>query len=100
MFEPEDLAVASPATVSRCGMIFLEPSALGIQVLIDSWFNRLPANFDEDLPSIKVKLRNYFDVYLKDCLFYVYKNVKQPVETSDGNLTDSLTRILDCFFID
>ena len=42
MFEVQDLAVASPATVSRCGMVYLEPSYIGLEPFVECWLRKLP----------------------------------------------------------
>lgn len=55
MFEVQDLAVASPATVSRCGMVYLEPSILGLEPFIECWLQKIPNNiepFSKQLASL------------------------------------------------
>ena len=47
MFEVQDLAVASPATVSRCGMVYLEPSYIGLPPFVECWLRKLPEPMKE-----------------------------------------------------
>ena len=42
VFECEDLSVASPATVSRVGMIFLSAEDLDVKLLCESWLEQRP----------------------------------------------------------
>jgi len=98
IFEVEDLAVASPATVSRCGMVYEEPSIIGTKALFDSWLN----GQDEKLlalPGFKQKLTTLFEAYTLEMIEWSRRNLKELVTTVDNNLACSLFRILDSFLI-
>jgi dynein heavy chain len=97
MFEVEDLAAASPATVSRCGMVYMEPGALGNGPLVKSWLNTLPETFAKKKTLIPT-IEGLFTKYMEEMLRFVRKNCPEPVVTVDNNLVESLMRILDCYF--
>lgn len=42
LFEVENLAVASPATVSRCGMVYTDYVDLGWTPYVQSWLDKRP----------------------------------------------------------
>ena len=96
IFEVADLLVASPATVSRCGMVYMEPESLTLWPLVLSWLNELPERV-KDNKFIVSTLQRLMKSYLDIACYYMRKNIFEPVKTMDNNLAQSCMRIISCF---
>jgi dynein heavy chain len=112
MFEPMDLLVASPATVSRCGMIYMEPEKLGWKPLLAAWLQtylkdgKFVANVHgETGPKFvlyhgdAVHIQGLFDWLVEPCLCFVRKEKSEMSPTVDSNLIMSLLNILESLLI-
>ena len=93
IFEVRDLAVASPATVSRCGMIYTEPQELGCDCVIASWMEKLPEFMNDEHKSL---LQDLFDWLIPPLLEYQRIFCHEVSETLDQTLVISLQRIMHC----
>ena len=91
IFEPRDLDQASPATVSRCGMIYLDSFSLGETALIKSW---LKYEVPEFLGKVqKEKIQMLFDWLMEPCLDFVTKHCEQLVYCSRMHLTRNFLKL-------
>ncbi|XP_058027873.1 dynein axonemal heavy chain 12 [Ahaetulla prasina] len=93
IFEAMDLSQASPATVSRCGMIYLEPLQLGWKPLVTSWLNTLPEPLNEK--EFQDLFEELFDWLVPPALRVRWKQCKELVPTSNSNNVVSLIRLLE-----
>jgi dynein heavy chain len=74
IFEVQDLAVASPATVSRTGMLYLEPSQTGWRPLAQAWLaHRLPASVTAQQ---RQRLQQLFEWLVDPCVAFLRKHCK------------------------
>ncbi|XP_076766493.1 dynein heavy chain 3, axonemal [Xylocopa sonorina] len=90
MFEPADLEHASPATVSRCGMIYMEPSQLGWNALFDSYKIYLKDKLLIEQYELIVELIEWLT---QPILFFVNQHCKIFVEVSELHMFLSFTRL-------
>lgn len=94
IFEVDHLAYASPATVSRCGMVFLEPK--GIEPLLVSWSSSKHLLFPpESGKMFQSSLATYFDLFFHPSLKFIRSSIQEMIATSNTGLTQSFIAILD-----
>ncbi|NXP46066.1 DYH7 protein, partial [Heliornis fulica] len=93
IFETMDLSQTSPATVSRCGMIYLETSQLGWRPIVTSWLNKLPEPLN--LKGHQDLLQGLFDWLIPPALRVRQKQCKELVPTSNTSVVVALTRLFE-----
>jgi dynein heavy chain len=86
MFEVEDLSVASPATVSRCGMVYMEPESLTLQPLVDCWMNTLPEKVNKNKYIVNTLNELWTDMLEEGC-YFLRRNLPEMVFTVNNNVT-------------
>ncbi|TKS92669.1 Dynein heavy chain 2, axonemal [Collichthys lucidus] len=89
LFEVENLAMASPATVSRCGMVYNDYSDLGWIPFVQSWLVKRPK-------AEAAHLKLLFEKYIESTLNFKKSNCKEVIPITDLNGVTSLCRLYDC----
>ncbi|TPX63919.1 hypothetical protein SpCBS45565_g06282 [Spizellomyces sp. 'palustris'] len=82
LFEVGDLQYASPATVSRCGMVYMDPKNLGYKPFFQKWVNARQNKSEGDI------LLRLFTKYVPACVEYVLEG------TFEGFVAEPLKRVI------
>ena len=94
LFEVQDLAVASPATVSRCGMVYLTYEELGWRPFVKTWLHTF---FDDEILSDNLKefVWSNFDATIDIGLEKIRDTLSEPVKTADIQQVVSICNFLE-----
>ncbi|TGZ71294.1 hypothetical protein CRM22_002727 [Opisthorchis felineus] len=71
LFEVADLQYASPATVSRCGMVYVDPTNLGYTPYWQSWVSGIPV-------SMQTTLNALFKKYVGVIMDFIFDGILPP----------------------
>eukprot|EP00327_Prymnesium_parvum_P015469 CAMPEP_0113281722 /NCGR_PEP_ID=MMETSP0008_2-20120614/28451_1 /TAXON_ID=97485 /ORGANISM="Prymnesium parvum" /LENGTH=3313 /DNA_ID=CAMNT_0000132155 /DNA_START=19 /DNA_END=9960 /DNA_ORIENTATION=- /assembly_acc=CAM_ASM_000153 len=82
IFETHDLKFASPATVSRMGMIFLDQESSDIKCIVSCWIRRQPE-------PLQMKLQQWLDDYFFKALDWVLELDAAVVQTTAAGVVNN-----------
>ncbi|XP_056265579.1 dynein axonemal heavy chain 6 [Pseudoliparis swirei] len=96
LFEVQDLAVASPATVSRCGMVYIDPNELKWMPYVQTWISGLA----DKLPDpVRTYLLELFEHYVEKGLQFVLKYCTQAIRQVDISKVTTLCCLLEALLL-
>ncbi|XP_014742318.1 PREDICTED: dynein heavy chain 9, axonemal [Sturnus vulgaris] len=90
LFEISHLHTATPATVSRAGILYINPSDLGWNAPVSSWIDR------REVQSERANLTILFDKYLPVCLDSLRTRFKKIIPIPEQSMVQMLCYLLEC----
>ncbi|BBN19721.1 hypothetical protein Mp_8g13060 [Marchantia polymorpha subsp. ruderalis] len=91
LFEVQDLAVASPATVSRCGMVYVPPEELGWRPYVKSWLQRFPKEIGIVLtPQCRDYIQGLFNEWMDTGLKFLRNHLQETIPSVNINIVTTL----------
>nr|CAI9700520.1 unnamed protein product [Rangifer tarandus platyrhynchus] len=90
VFEISHLRTATPATVSRAGILYINPADLGWNPVVSSWIER------RKVQSEKANLMILFDKYLPTCLDKLRFGFKKITPVPEITIIQMILYLLEC----
>ncbi|XP_053544923.1 dynein axonemal heavy chain 9 [Bombina bombina] len=90
VFEISHLRTATPATVSRAGILYLNPADLGWNPPVTSWIDK------REVQSERANLTILFDKYLPLCLDTLRTRFKKIIPIPEQSMVQMLCHLLEC----
>ncbi|KAL2077982.1 hypothetical protein ACEWY4_025667 [Coilia grayii] len=90
VFEISHLRTATPATVSRAGILYINPADLGWNPPVSSWID------SREVQSEKANLTILFDKYLPPCLETLRTRFKKIIPVPEQSMVQMLCYLLEC----